>query len=495
MSFRNIMAGTASLSLAKAMRLLAQFVAIPILARLLTPEDYGLVAIALPFVFFAMMLADAGIGMSLVRVSLVNRAIWSTAFWLSIALGIVLAALMALLGPLAANLFKQPELAPMLLALAAVVLAQAIHLIPVTALQQQGRLGTVAAAETIAIFTGIATCVTMACNNYGAWALIGQQVAFFVVRVVLVCVLSPFRPALLFRYAEIREHIPFSRDVLAGNIVTYASRNFDPWIIGKILGLASAGLYNMAMQFARLPAMLVSGPLQFALYAPFARHQNDSTTIGHAFLAATRILALLVFPAMGMIAIAHAPIFHILLSEKWAIAGDVFMLTAPAAALQTVAAIGTTVLYALGRSTLQLRASAEYTLVWVIALVAAAQFGLTAAALAFTLCGIAYHFRYLSLILPLLGQTMRTYFATYTTPLLSTVSAMALYALIEASVTLTHWQAVFLSAGLTVAAISLAAWHDRNNLRAARHHLSRASSAPAESSADPANAVPPVGTA
>jgi O-antigen/teichoic acid export membrane protein len=86
LSLRLVVRGTAAMSSVNVLRILAQFIAIPILSRLLSPTDYGLVGIAMPFVLFAMMIADAGVGMSLVRTPAKDREEWSTCFWLSVLL-------------------------------------------------------------------------------------------------------------------------------------------------------------------------------------------------------------------------------------------------------------------------------------------------------------------------------------------------------------------------------------------------------------------------
>src|SRR5271166_4626757 len=99
MSLRGFIVDTATMSSVNVLRLLTQFLVVPVLARFLSPTDYGLVGLAMPFLFFAMIIADAGVGMSLVRTPADDRGVWSTCFWLSVLLGFALATLMATLAP------------------------------------------------------------------------------------------------------------------------------------------------------------------------------------------------------------------------------------------------------------------------------------------------------------------------------------------------------------------------------------------------------------
>lgn len=453
------------MSSVRVLRLLAQFIAIPILSRLLTPAEYGVVAIAMPFALFAMMVADAGIGMSLVRTPATDKAAWSSSFWLSSLLGLGFAIVMAALGPVMAWLFHEPILAPMLAVLSLVVLAQAVHLIPVAALQQEGRFKAIAAVEILATMAGILAAVIMAYQHYGAWALIGQQVAFFAVRVSLMCWLSPFRPHRTFRWQSVRDHVLFGRNVLGSGMVNYFARAGDNWVVGKALGAAPVGIYSMAFQFARLPAMMVTGPLQYVVYAQLAKIKDDPAAIARVYLLLTRLLALLVLPAMGMVAVANAPIFTILLSEKWVEAGYIFMLVAPACAVQAVVGISETMVYALGRTDIPLRASVEYCVVWMLALLAAASFGLTAAALTFTLLTLAYQLRYLGLVLPLLGVSLRQYLSAYRVAFVVTCLGMGLYALIAHLLPIGLWAAVGLAIGLGAAVLALGGWVQRADLK------------------------------
>lgn len=464
MSFKNIFFGTMMMSSVRVVRMVAQFVAIPILSRLLTPEEYGLVAIAMPFAMFAMMIADAGIGMSLVRTPSSDRVAWSTSFWLTVMLGACLGLIIALLAPLAAYIFHEPALMPMIMALSFVVVAQATHLIPVAALQQAQRFHTIALVDVLSTAAGIVTAVTMAYGGCGAWALIGQQMALFAVRVSLMFWLSPFRPLRIFRWREVCEHVRFGRNVLGNALIIYFARSFDNWVVGKVLGSMLLGFYSMAFQFARLPLTIVAGPLQYVMYAQLAKVKDNKTALARAYLVATRILAIIIFPAMGMVAIAHTPVFELMLSEKWKQVGLLFMILAPACAIQTVMAISETVVYALGRSDIQLRSSAEYCALWILVLLVAVHFGLVASTVAFSLCVVTYQLRYLSLTLPLLGFTKREYYRTYRIPLAATALGMLAYTFLSPLLPESNWWHLCASGCIALISITAAALVQKNSL-------------------------------
>lgn len=430
MSVKRIMMGAAMMSSVRILRLLSQFLVVPILSRLLSPAEYGLVAIAMPFAMFAMVIADAGIGMSLVRTPAEERTTWSTCFWLTTAMGAVLGLIMAGLGPVAAYVFNEPPLTLMLAALGCAVFMQALHLIPVASLQQEQKFHTIAIIDIVSTSSGLASAVAMAYHGFGAWSLIGQQVIYFVIKVALTLSLSSFRPLRVFDWRETRDHIRFGGNVLGSNLVIYSARAFDNWIVGKVLGTAILGFYSMAFQFARLPQMIVTGPLQFVMYSQLVKMKDNPTAIARLHLVMTRLLAMLFFPAIGLLCAAHAPVFSFLLSAKWETAGQMYRIVAPACVFQAVVSISEAVMMSLNRADIQFRASRECWGMWVVVLFIAVDHGLTAAALAYTVAISLYQLRYLGMVLPLIGCSKKEYAAGFIIPLISTAFAVIAYLLV-----------------------------------------------------------------
>jgi O-antigen/teichoic acid export membrane protein len=129
------------------LRLLVQLLSVPVLARFLSPEEYGLAAMAMPVILFLMMLADSGLGSSLVRTLKTDEPVWHTCFWLSVGLGAVAAMAVVLISSEVGALLNEPRIRPILTALAAVVPLQTLTLVPGAALQQQRRFRSIAATE------------------------------------------------------------------------------------------------------------------------------------------------------------------------------------------------------------------------------------------------------------------------------------------------------------------------------------------------------------
>ena len=408
---------------------MAQLLVVPILSRLLTSADYGLVGIASPFIFFAMLITDAGIGLSLVRsASLKDTIAWSSSFWLILLLGSGLALLLTAFSPLAADIFGEPKLGPILIVLSYTVVAQAAAVIPGAALQQARRFSAIAVVEMSSTAMGVAAAVIAAFLGAGFWALIAQQVVFFTCRCLLTFIYSPFRPHLTFNFSKIRGHVVFGRDVLGATVVAQIAGSLDNLAIGHVLGPAAVGVYAMAMQFIRLPTTVVAGPLQFVLFSHLATIKDDLPAIRRTFLLVTRVLGIIIFPSLGMMAAAHFAVFNILLSEKWSESSTIFMILAMAGMLQAMMALGGDIMLILRRTDLRLRMTVEFGLLWLGVLLLSVWHGVFWVAIAYNCAVLIYVPRTLGFLLPLIECSVTVYVKAMIVPALGTLTSIIIYA-------------------------------------------------------------------
>ena len=198
------------------------------------------------------------------------------------------------------------------------------------------------------------------------------------------------------------------------------------------------------------------------LYAQLAAIKGDGEAVRRMFLFLTRALAILVFPAMCMVGVAHGPFFRLLLSQKWASSSTLFMLVAPVGeaegkvplkAVEAITALGGTVIMALGRTDIQLRTTIEFGILWVIALLTGAHFGLNAIAIAYDCAVLLYFPRSISFTLPLVRCCIPAYLGVIATPVLITAGTVSVFWLITREVPLNDWRQLGLAALLGGAAV------------------------------------------
>ncbi|MCC6786341.1 MAG: oligosaccharide flippase family protein [Hyphomonadaceae bacterium] len=399
MALKRIAFGVATLSAARVVQLASSFVAIPFLARMLTPVDFGLAALALSMVMFFTMIGDAGLGRSLVRVDANDTEAWSSAFWASVLLMTALSGLFFLISWPAAAFFNEPRLVPIMMVLSLAPLLMGLAEIPAASLLQKEKFQWLAGAEFAAAIAGIVVALVIAFQGGGAWALVWQHLTQRIVKGVVVQLASRLYPRLVLNVGKLKEHMRFMLDTAAWSMTMFVNRQADTLVVGKFLGAATLGLYNVAVRIMQLPVSILGGSLHSAVYPRFVQLREDNKALRELVLFTTMAQAVFVFPPIAAVAAASHAFFTLLLSERWQASGEIFTLLAGAGAIQTIVAINGSLLQAIGRTGARLRLTVEYAILWTISALATAPFGIHAVALGCTVTTLLYLPRLLHLYL------------------------------------------------------------------------------------------------
>lgn len=439
MSLRQVTIGTIAMSSVGILRMVAQMAVIPVLARYITPHDYGIMAIAMPFVIFAMMFSDAGISSSLIRTESKKTSEWSTGFWFVVLLGLCLSLFISGVGYGLSVFMSQDILFPLIACLSLSIVLQSFATVPGASLQQHHHYPTIAYIEIASILISLILTLLAAIIGWGVWSLAIQQVVHYTVKLILTSILSPFRPHLVFKIQEIIDHLKFGRDMLGSNFINFLRQSITNTLMGRILGTSPVGIFSMASLFSDLPTRVVSGPLQLVLYPRMARLKEDKDSIRALYLFVSKILSIIVVPSVGMIAIAHEPVFTIVLSEKWQQAGHIFLLLAPAGILQSVTALRGTILMALGQTKLVLRQTLELTLITLVLFISFIWFGIEWATIAVSVSTLLTIPRFLYQTYTLIDLPMREYIKAVMTPMVLTLLSIIIYMDIDL-IDLSNWE-------------------------------------------------------
>ncbi|MBM1175484.1 lipopolysaccharide biosynthesis protein [Microvirga arabica] len=392
--------GAVALATANIVKVIVQALVVPLLARFVTPAEFGLVSIALPFLTFIMIFGDAGIALSLLRSKAESESLWSTAFWLVLLVGGALSCLLVFVGQIIAWVFGQPVLATVLSTLAVIPFLQGLTTIPYMRIYQRERLAYLATVESVSILVGAIVSILMAALGAGLWALVFQQLGYWLIKLIGILIAAGFLPKLQFNLRLLKEHVKFARDLITFRMIDFFSRGVDPLVVGKVLGVEAAGYFVVATQIVRLPRMLLIGPISTAIYPRLVRVHNDPAELRVIFLSSTRILAAVIFSLMAFAAVESKSIFSIVLSERWLPAANLFAFLVPVNALMAVTSLNGTVLMAINRTDVQVLTATEYTLLRFVILCATVWGGLEALAIGFNVAFGLYFYRFMKLFLP-----------------------------------------------------------------------------------------------
>jgi O-antigen/teichoic acid export membrane protein len=463
-TLRRIAFGAATLSAARVFQLATSFVAVPFLARILTPTDFGLVAMALSFVMFFTYIGDAGLGRSLVRVSADDRDAWSSAHWAVMALTLVLAlCIIALAGPVA-GFFNEPRLEGIVHVLAVAPILMGITEIPAASLLQREKFHWLAGAEFFSALAGVVVALWLAVAGAGAWALVWQHMAQRLVKMIFILLTSGFRPAIALKWDKLKEHLRFAGDTVGWSMMTFVSRQADTLIVGKFLGAATLGLYNIAVRVMQLPVAIFGQSLNSALYSRMVHLRHDKAALRELVLTATLAQSAFVFPPIAAIAASSDAFFELLLSDRWHGAGGIFTALAIAAAIQTVIGLNGTLLQAIGETGARLRLTVEFAVLWAVSALVLAQFGIHAVALGCSIVTLLYMPRLLQLYLGPIEASMLDFARALAGPALVAGVIFSVHRLIMSQMNLDSWPEVGVAVLETLIGYAVLLWFGRRTI-------------------------------
>lgn len=465
MALRKLAIGAAALSAARITQTALTFLSLPILARLLAPAEFGLAALAMSFAFFTMAIADAGLGQSLVKTPASETSIWSSAFWMILALSTTLACFLLAIAWPAAWFFDQPGLAPLILTLSPIPIIQGLAAPAAADLQQRECFLHLAAAEIAGAFAGVGCAVVLALMGFGPWAIVGQQLAMWMVKAGVVAVTTQFRPRFIIRREGLAPHLRFGVNTAGWSLANFFARQIDPLVIARVIGTAPLGFYSVANRLVTLPGHLVSGPVQSTLYTRMVALRDNLPALKSLVLIATRALAGFVFVPMAILCAAAPAFIEVFLSEKWLPAALLLAIMAPVGALQAVTGLNGVILMAIARTGIRLRLTVEFTLIWVCVVLLVAPFGLTAVAIAYAATFFLYLPRTCLLFLTPIQCTLAEYALSLRTPTIIACAAALVHVALKAAIAPSPIVEVGLAVVEVLAAYALVAFVLRGALR------------------------------
>jgi PST family polysaccharide transporter len=365
---------------ASAVRLGLQLAMLPILARLIGPAEYGLVAMAMPFILFANVLTDGGMSLALGRRREVSPALEATVLWLStgIAGGIALV-LVALAWPLG-MVMHQPRLPWLIMALSPILLMNGITAASNARIIREGRFSVFAVGDLLSTLSGAGVALLAATHGFGAWSLIAQQLALWVVKLVWVMGNGRAAVRLTLRFGEAKPLLKFGLHAIGASLADYVSRNITNLIVGAALGSTILGYYAMAYQIVRIPDLLVSGPLYLYIFSAVSRaaHTSSKAALQDLAVSAIRLAAAAFAPLFCGLALIADLAVPLVLGEKWHGAIQPLQWLTGAGFFFCICALVNATYMALGRSAEQLKLSLVLSGVTILISAGAAPFGVTA---------------------------------------------------------------------------------------------------------------------
>ena len=353
---RRALLGTIAMSLVNSGRMGLQLLVLPVLARILGPTSFGIVSLAMPFILFANMLSDGGMGNALVRLHNPAPEVESTVFWLSVTVGVALAlGICGLSGPIA-FLLHQPGLGPILMSMSPILVLSSMLSVANARICRERRFGLFAIGDLISALLSSAAAILAALHGWGAWSLVLQQLVLWIAKTAWILPRSRFRPLLVCRPSVVQDLLGFGLNNVGANIADFVGKSTPAVVIGSGLGVVAVGHYSMAYQLIRIPDLVLSGPLYLATFAALTALTGSSGGEAAALSMRTLRLAVLILaPLFCGLALVADLLIEVLLGAKWVGTAPVLAILSGTGFFICLYSLLGAVLMGLGRADLQFR--------------------------------------------------------------------------------------------------------------------------------------------
>lgn len=315
---------------------LINFASVPILARLLTPADFGLVAMVSVFTGLAAMFVDAGLSMATIQRDRINHQQVSNLFWIATASGVAIAAVFAVLSPLIAWFYREPRLVPIAIALSFSLVFSGLTIQHQALLRRAMRLKALAIIQVASVLFAYTITIAIASWYHSYWALVVMPLTAALVRMLLSWFICQWLPALPRRDAGMRSMVGFGANLTGFSFVNYFARNADNMLVGWWWGEVPLGFYERGYKLMMAPLTQINAPLAQLMVPALSRLSNEPEKYRKAYFQAVGLLQAVACPLMAFVAVTAPRIVDVVFGPGWEEVGPILRWLAIAGFIQPV---------------------------------------------------------------------------------------------------------------------------------------------------------------
>ena len=321
-------------------RLLLQLTSVVVLSRLLSPRDYGVVAIVLVVVAFGETFRDLGLSSASVQAKVLTRLQRDNLLWINAGVGLILAVAVFFAAGAISAVTRSPDVIPVAKALSLTFLLNGLTAQYRASLLRSLRFKALAVIDVSAATVALALAIVTAAFGLGYWALVVQQLGLVSLGMIGAMVAARWLPRLPNREGDIRPFLHFGWNLVGSQLIAYASSNIDSLLVGLRFGTVSLGFYNRAFQLVMTPVNQIRGPMSTVALPVLARIQETRERYNEYVLVGQLGLSYPICLALGAVAVLADPLVRVALGPQWDESAPILRLLAISAMFQTLAFVG-----------------------------------------------------------------------------------------------------------------------------------------------------------
>jgi O-antigen/teichoic acid export membrane protein len=300
------------------------------LARLLTPKEFGLFAMAVVIADFARLFTEMGLGTATIQRENIDEDEVSMLFWINVGIGVVSMVVLACLSPLVAWFYGEIGLSHLCMALSIIFLFRGLTVQHRSLLERQMRFGSIGAIQILSTALGICCAIVLALQGVGAWALVWREIVSSISYAAGVWIFCRWTPRLPRRNTIVRSSLQFGAHMTGFSIIQYFTSALDRILIGRFCGATPLGLYTRAYQLAIMPMDYLQMTIMGVGLSPLSTLQHDSERYQRYFSRLLLVLTFVSMPIVVLVIVQSKNVVHLLLGKEWLDAAPLLRLLAAA---------------------------------------------------------------------------------------------------------------------------------------------------------------------
>jgi len=333
---QQVLSGVKWVALANILGQVMSLISMVILARLLTPDDFGVFAILMIFVGFLSMFVGMGSSAAIVHIDNPSEKLLSSIFYFNVFSGTLFCIILIVLSGPISVFFENPEIEELLRWLSLTFVIGSFTGVQGALFTKKLDFKTSTIIEFIATFVSLSIGIIAAMKGLGVYSLIIRTMAGSILSAILTWNISQWKPKLVFSIEELKKVFHFTTNLTGFTFINYFSRNVDNFLIGKFLGASSLGVYNIAYNIMLYPLQNISNVLTRVLFPAFSQMKDDNEKFKKGYLRVIFFIALVSFPLMTGLMATSDIFVSVVFGEKWHNLATLLLILAPVGMMQAI---------------------------------------------------------------------------------------------------------------------------------------------------------------
>jgi O-antigen/teichoic acid export membrane protein len=369
-----------------------QFIIGIILARLLLPEEFGLIGMIAVFITFSQLFIDSGFSFALIRKKEVTRIEYETVFWFNTSASLFFFIILWVTSPYIAEFYNQPDLTNIVKAVSISLLINACGSIQNIGLRRDLKFKELTIAGFFSKVISGVVAIYMALRGLGVWSLVIQQLLNNLLRVSILFFYNRLLPHLRFSFKTFKELFSFSSKLLYGGMVNSIVSNIYPLVIGKYFSVSEVGFFNKANSMQGFPVLLFTGIVQQVSLPTFSKIQDDDLRFKNAYKSAIQLSFFTILLPLVLIVASAKPLVVVLLTEKWLPAAGMLQILAIGGMFYPLSALNVNIIGIKGRSDLVMYLQFSKDALTIAGVIIGVFFGIKGLVISYTVTSIVAYF-------------------------------------------------------------------------------------------------------